>query len=231
MPLVSNEQPPASAGGALPGRSPTPDQLRHRGRSRRPWPAPTADRANGRPSRTAAATRRPHASAATGSRVPPPLPPRARPRRRTLLSRRLRGASAWLWVALAAVVVLGVGTATTLAVVRPWEGDTADRDRDRLRRAAEDSEPARAGRADATCRGSTPTRRPHDHGVRRRPCRRRPTRSPATSTATASATRPPCSSRGDDVERVVLSSTGVSFQVDRAAAAGPRGPDVGGLRR
>ncbi|WP_322937896.1 FG-GAP repeat domain-containing protein [Nocardioides bizhenqiangii] len=131
----------------------------------------------------------------------PPAPPPVAPAKRSL---------AWLWVTLAAVFVLGVGTAATLVVVRPWEDDTSDRD---TAGAPPDSE-QQAEPSDEV---------PEDPA---------PTASATPTPPSAPAAQVTADLDGDgygdavavlgsssSIERVVLSSTGSSFEVAREPVA------------
>ena len=124
-----------------------------------------------------------------------------------------------MWIALAAVVVLGVGTTATLAVVRPWEGDTSNRD---VAGSSTRRRPVRAGRQRTGGADADDADDPDDPDDPYDPPPPTSPAGPVTADLDGNGYGDAVAvfESGDGIERVVLSSTGRSFEVARQPAAG-----------
>ena len=128
----------------------------------------------------------------------------------------------WLWTTLAAVAVLVVGSAATLAVVQPWDdsddsGTTAE---PRDPGPADQSEPAEPGESEHAEEpgepGSTPSE-PELSATPTPPASSGPVTADLDGDGLGDAAA--VIGAGDSIERVVLRSTGTSFEVAREPAA------------
>jgi hypothetical protein len=215
MPPVSNDEPPGEPMRdedpprppprpvAPPGQVSTPDQLPTVEPGE--WPAQPR-RAPTPPPEPAPAS----ASAPPPVPVPQPLPPGPPASPYPVPAKR---SLTWLWIALAAVVVLVVGTTATLAVVQPWEDDGSDRDVAGAPADADQSELSDNPPADPT--PTTPPSAPSTPPLPSTP----PGPIAADLDSNGYGDAIAVFESGDGIERVVLSSTGRSFDVAREPVA------------